>query len=366
MRHMSPINTIFAHLETPLSPFLLFNGGPSGMLMRLCWDWRLARVFDDAGEIVDESVWGGRRGVGAVADRLERISSGRMTNEARVLAERFPEAKPCAVHDLTEGIWPELALEESELMGQAAVQLAQSGVAAAAGDADRRLEHLVRAADELRAAWGTLEARVVEWAGLFLPALDLDAARDSIPQAVADADSLEAAAANLETDAAEVDVSVEEWNALKVWAQGVVDSSSRLDAVEQAVRELSTSHLPSTSALIGPLLAARLCTSAHGRQRMARLPSGTIQVLGAEKAFFMHLRSGIPPPKHGHLFQHPWVNRSPRWVRGKVSRMLSGKVAIASRLDAFDGEPWGADEVAAIEQQVQSIRERHPRPQRRN
>ena len=336
------------------------------MPMRLCWDWRLARVFDDAGEIVDESVWSGRRGVGAVADRLERISSGRMTDEARVLAQRFPEAEPCAVHDLAEGDWPELALEESELMGRAAVQLAQSGVAAAAGDADRRLEHLVSAADELRAAWGTHEARVVEWAGLFLPALDLDAARDAIPQAVASADSLEAAATSLGTEAADVDVPADEWKALNGWAQGVVDASVRLEAVEQAVRELSTSHLPSTSALIGPLLAARLCTSAHGRQRLARLPSGTIQVLGAEKAFFMHLRSGIPPPKHGHLFQHPWVNRSPRWVRGKVARMLSGKVAIASRLDAFDGEPWGADEAAALEQQVQAIRERHPRPQRRD
>ena len=116
------------------------------MPMRLCWDWRLARVFDDAGEIVDESVWGGRRGVGAVADRLERLSSGRMSDEARVLAQRFPEAEPCAVHDLAEGDWPELALEESELLGRAAGPLARSGGAAAACAADRRVEHLGRAA----------------------------------------------------------------------------------------------------------------------------------------------------------------------------------------------------------------------------
>ena len=334
--------------------------------MRLCWDWRLARVFDAQGEIVDESVWGPRRGVGAVAERLERLSSGRMTEEARVLAERFPEAEVGAVHDIAEGDWPEHTLEESELMAQAAVQLAQAGVAAAAGDADRRLEHLVRAADELRAAWTTLEARVVEWAGLFLPALDIDAARDDIPAAVASADSIAGAAEALATEPADADLSAAEWSALKGWAEGVVDTTERLETIEQAVRELSNTHLPSISALIGPLLAARLCTSAHGLQRLARLPSGTIQVLGAEKAFFMHLRCGIPPPKHGHLFQHPWVSRSPRWVRGKVARTISGKVAIASRIDAYEGEPWGAEQASELEQQVQAIRQRHPRPSRRN
>ncbi|HIB23967.1 MAG TPA: hypothetical protein EYO22_04585 [Candidatus Poseidoniales archaeon] len=69
--------------------------------------------------------------------------------------------------------------------------------------------------------------------------------------------------------------------------------------------------------------------------------------------------------KHGHLFQHPWVSRSPRWVRGKIARMLSGKVSIAARLDAYNGQPWGESEVADIEQKVAEIRKRHPKPTRR-
>ena len=108
-----------------------------------------------------------------------------------------------------------------------------------------------------------------------------------------------------------------------------------------------------------------MSTTAHGRERFARLPSGTVQVLGAETSFFLHLRDGIPVPKHGHLFQHPWVSRSPRWVRGKIARMLSGKVSIAARLDAYNGQPWGESEVADIEQKVAEIRKRHPKPTRR-
>ena len=39
------------------------------------------------------------------------------------------------------------------------------------------------------------------------------------------------------------------------------------------------------------MLAARLC-GAQERARLAKLPSSTVQVLGAEKAFFAHLKTG--------------------------------------------------------------------------
>ena len=142
------------------------------------------------------------------------------------------------------------------------------------------------------------------------------------------------------------------------WADMVRGCRSRLDRMEDAIRVLASEHLPSLSKLLGPLLAARLCVSAHGRMRLARLPAGTVQILGAEKAFFSHLHNGTPPPKHGHIFMHPWISRSPWWIRGKVSRMLAAKVAIASRIDHFGGDPWTSKEVAEVEQKVGQIRAR--------
>jgi len=333
--------------------------------MRLSWDWRLARIFDDAGEIVDESIWNVGRNPATVASRVSLLSKGRKTDEARRLAERFPDAIETPVHELLTGWWPQLLDEEAELLQKATLVIAQAGVAAASSDPDRRLEHLVGAGDEMRATWTTLEARVIEWAGLFLPEIDLDGQRDGIPIAIAEANTLESAAVALHTESSPTGISEAEWAALSQWARGVVEVEDRLKTVESAIREVALEHLPSTSALIGPLLAARMSTTAHGRERFARLPSGTVQVLGAETSFFLHLRDGIPVPKHGHLFQHPWVSRSPRWVRGKIARMLSGKVSIAARLDAYNGQPWGESEVADIEQKVAEIRERHPKPTRR-
>ena len=132
--------------------------------------------------------------------------------------------------------------------------------------------------------------------------------------------------------------------------------------MEHALRLLAGEHLPSVSALVGPLLAARLCVEAHGRQRLARLPSGTVQILGAEKAFFHHLKTGAPSPKHGHIFMHPWISRSPRWVRGKIARMLAGKISIAAKVDAFEGTPWDEAEVAKVEQRVEALREANKQP----
>jgi nucleolar protein 56 len=95
---------------------------------------------------------------------------------------------------------------------------------------------------------------------------------------------------------------------------------------------------PNCSALVGGLVAARLIARAGGLEQLARLPASTIQVLGAENALFTHLRSGTPSPKHGIIFQHRRVHNAQGGVRGRVARVLAGKLSIAARLDYFRGE----------------------------
>ena len=95
--------------------------------------------------------------------------------------------------------------------------------------------------------------------------------------------------------------------------------------------------MPNTSALIGGLVAARLLSHAGGLLLLSRLPASAIQVLGARTALFAHLKTRSPCPKHGIIFQHRRVHNAPREVRGKVARVLAGKIAIAARLDYFRG-----------------------------
>jgi nucleolar protein 56 len=308
---------------------------------------------------VDESAWQESRTASALADRLALLSTGRMTEEASTLSQRFPEAIAISCAEIDD--WPELTAEHAALLAEATIKLAERGVAVSAADPDRRLEHLVHATDEMRKAHNTLESRLVEWVGMFLPQLDLDGRRSEIPKAVSASSDLAGLGVALEISTADVDLGPAEWSSLCATGMEVVALESSLNGFESAVRELASTHLPSLSLLLGPLLAARLSVTAHGRARLARLPASTVQVLGAEKAFFMHLAQGTDPPKHGHIFQHPWICRSPRWMRGSLSRMLAAKAAIAARVDHFGGEPWTSKQVAEVEQKVGEIRRRRAR-----
>ncbi|MFG1530328.1 MAG: ATP-binding protein, partial [Thermoplasmata archaeon] len=127
------------------------------------------------------------------------------------------------------------------------------------------------------------------------------------------------------------------------------------DRLARAIEETLPRRAPNLSALLGPDLAARLLARAGGLARLSRLPAGTIQVLGAERAFFEHLRGRAPPPRHGLLFLHPRIQSAPRSERGKLARALAGKAAIAARLDA-SGAPIRPDLRAAFDARATQVR----------
>ncbi len=120
---------------------------------------------------------------------------------------------------------------------------------------------------------------------------------------------------------------------------GEIDAlSDQRVALMQDVSKRTDAVMPNCSALVGGLVAARLMERAGGLSVLAGMPASTIQVLGAEGALFSHLRAGSPPPKHGIIFQHRRVHNAPRNVRGKVSRAVAGKLAIAAKIDYYRGE----------------------------
>jgi nucleolar protein 56 len=125
--------------------------------------------------------------------------------------------------------------------------------------------------------------------------------------------------------------------------------------LEHALETAVPRHAPNLSGLLGPTLAARLIAQAGGLHRLARLPASTIQVLGAERAFFEHLRGRAPPPRHGLLFLHPTVQGAPKRLRGKLARALAGKAAIAARRDS-EGAGVSEELIAAYGRRAAEVR----------
>ena len=91
---------------------------------------------------------------------------------------------------------------------------------------------------------------------------------------------------------------------------------------------------------------------------------------------FRSLKTGARPPKHGLIFQHTLLHDAKRWQRGKIARVIAGKLAIAARADAFGGHFIGDRLKAEINKRLDEIRVKYkdppptkepkPRPERRD
>jgi nucleolar protein 56 len=61
--------------------------------------------------------------------------------------------------------------------------------------------------------------------------------------------------------------------------------------------------------------------------------------LGAEKALFRALKSKGNTPKYGLIYHSTFIGRADAKNKGRISRYLANKCAIATRIDSFGDEP---------------------------
>ncbi len=104
---------------------------------------------------------------------------------------------------------------------------------------------------------------------------------------------------------------------------------------------------PNLKEVAGIIVGAKLLSIAGSLERLASLPASTIQLLGAEKALFRHLKTKSLPPKYGVIHEHPLIAMAKMKAHGKVARTLSDKISIAVKIDFFKGEFVG-DKLKAL------------------
>ena len=125
--------------------------------------------------------------------------------------------------------------------------------------------------------------------------------------------------------------------ALKSYSLMIKESMEGKKRLEKYVAETSKDIMPNFSSIIDPLLAARFLSLAGSLEKLARMPASTIQLLGAEKALFRHLKQQGKSPKFGILFQDGRIQSAPEDKRGKVARIISSKLMQAARIDFYSG-----------------------------
>jgi nucleolar protein 56 len=126
------------------------------------------------------------------------------------------------------------------------------------------------------------------------------------------------------------------------------------EETSQFIKVEMTGEMPEFSKICGEVLAARLLAEAGSKRKLSFAPSSTIQVLGAEKSLFNHLKKRGNCPKHGHLFNHPLLQKLPKQKRGKAARIISGKLSIAAKLDYF-GKKSEVDLLKEVETRINKL-----------
>ncbi len=145
-------------------------------------------------------------------------------------------------------------------------------------------------------------------------------------------------------------------NTIQPFEQLLVSVKTEISRLESEIEKQMVILAPNICSLIGPLLSARLVSSAGSLEKLAKLPASSIQILGAEKALFRFKKEGGRPPKHGIIFQHSLINTAPKKIRGKYARVLSSKISIASKADAFTKRDISKDLISELQKIVKEIK----------
>lgn len=112
---------------------------------------------------------------------------------------------------------------------------------------------------------------------------------------------------------------------------------------------------PNLSTLIGDSVGARLIAKAGSLASLAKCPASTVQILGAEKALFRALKKKGNTPKYGLIYHSTFIGRAAKKNKGRISRYLANKCAMASRIDAFADEltdKYGLSMRAQVEERL--------------
>ena len=126
-------------------------------------------------------------------------------------------------------------------------------------------------------------------------------------------------------------------------------------SIEKYMDKLTDECCPNVKILAGTEISAQLVTLAGSIERLATFPSGTVQLLGAEKSLFRHLKTGAKPPKYGVIYKYPAIIHAPKKAKGKIARILATHISIAARADAFTKNSIGAGLKKDLDDKVERI-----------
>ncbi len=220
-------------------------------------------------------------------------------------------------------------------------QLAIAKMKQSSKSEDKHLIQAINSIDEIDDAISKLIERIREWYALYFPEMDVIKNNETYIRLIAENKTKEKIIEAKGDDVFLIDSDYEEdinpvdLDIMNNYANSIYELQKSRKSIENYIEEKMESLAPNLKLLVGASLGAKLISHAGGLKRLATYPSSTVQIMGAEKALFRHLKSGDRPPKYGLIYQHPQIRGANWWNRGKIARMLAAKISFACRKDVF-------------------------------
>lgn len=179
--------------------------------------------------------------------------------------------------------------------------------------------------DELIRIINTLVANLRERYGYYAPRVSRVEDRDKLLAAVGD---------GIRDDIG-IEFTKEDLGSVKELVEDIKNLIDLEASQEKYLKQLTDKICPNLAKAATPLIAARLISCAGSLKHLAELPSSTVQVLGAEKALFRHIKTGAKAPKFGIIFSHQNITKAVQDGKGKAARRLASEISKAAKIDYF-------------------------------
>ncbi len=267
--------------------------------------------------------------------------------------------------------------EAQHFLREVAISLAKRTIISASEERDILVKQAIDAIDEIDKTLNALSMKLKEWYSLHHPSLSkivddnetyakivsLGGKQRISEEALRSAGLSPILAQKILTDMendAGAEFTPSDLGTMKGLAKRIVGLYEFRHDLEDYVTSLMQVVAPNISSLVRPMVGARLISMAGSLRELARKPSSTIQVFGAERALFRSLKTGADPPKHGVIYQSPEVHTAPYWQRGKIARALASALSIASRIDAYSDRDLGDYLREKLERRILEIKQQNP------
>ena len=224
-------------------------------------------------------------------------------------------------------------------------ELAINQIKKSSQEEDKLLIQAINSVDDIDESISKLVERIRDWYTIYFPEMDTISNNETYTKLIALSENREDIIENFKDQFNEdieyssgADIEEADLLMLKSFAESIYSLQKSRKELEVYIDSKMEAIAPNLRDLLGATLGAKLIAHIGSIKRLATYPASVIQIMGAEKAIFRHLKTGERPPKHGLIFQHPSVRGAKWWNRGKIARNLALKITLAVRKDVFSGE----------------------------